>query len=62
MMEIKIFYLLLSMLLTFIILYFINEDPRVIVKYPKLDDPISDIYVDDNDVCYRYHKTQVQCF
>ena len=61
-MKIILLYFLLSMLITVAILYLTNPDPMIIVKYPKLNDNVSDIYTDDNNVCYKYHKEKVKCF
>ncbi len=60
-MEILIFYLLISILVSFIVLYLLNSETKIIVKYPKIEDDISRLYVDDNNVCYRYHKEKVKC-
>lgn len=60
-MEIIIEYFLLSMLITFIILYLTYPKPKVILKYPSIKNKISDLYKDTNNVCYRYHKRDVTC-
>ena len=58
-MEILIEYLLISMAITFVILYMFAPKPKVILKYPSIKDDVSDLYVDENNVCYRYHKKQI---
>lgn len=35
--------------------------PKVILKVPSAKDLISDLYVDDDGVCYRYHRRTVKC-
>lgn len=54
-------YLLLSMFITLVVLYFLQPSPRVIVKYPNVSDKISDTYIDDNNICYKYHRRVVEC-
>lgn len=46
---------------TFIIIYLLYPKPKVILKYPSVNDKVSDLYVDDNNVCYRYHRKQIPC-
>lgn len=60
-MEIITFYFLCAMLVTFIILYLLYPTPRIIVKYPSIKNTVSDLYIDENDVCYRYHKKEIPC-
>ena len=52
-------YFLLSMFATILVLYFINPNPKIIIKYPSISDDVSDVYVDDQNVCYKYHKVEV---
>ncbi len=54
-------YLLISMFITFVIVYITQSKPKVILKYPKLSDDVSNMYVDDNNICYRYHKKEIDC-
>lgn len=60
-MEIITSYFLLAMLIMFIILYLIYPMPRVVVKYPSISNEISDTYIDENDVCYKYHREEIPC-
>lgn len=60
-MEIIPFYFLMAMLFTFVILYITYPNPHVILKYPSVDNEVSDTYVDNNNVCYKYHRRQVPC-
>jgi hypothetical protein len=53
-------YFLFCALLTMFVLYIIYPNPRIIVKYPSVNDKISDIYVDDEGVCYRYHRKEIE--
>lgn len=60
-MEIVIEYFLIAVALTFLILYITSPKPKIILKYPSLKNKVSDLYVDDNNICYRYHRTEVKC-
>jgi hypothetical protein len=60
-MQILLLYFLLSIMITFIILYICNPETQVILKYPKSDKNLSDLYVDEKGVCYRYKTKEVEC-
>jgi len=59
-MEILYIYLFVSIFVSFIILYMLHPKQKIIIKYPSIDDPISDLYIDDNNVCYRYHRKELE--
>jgi hypothetical protein len=58
-MKIIPIYFILAMFLTMLILYLILPEPEILIKYPSLDEEVSDVYVDDNDVCYKYIRKEV---
>ena len=60
-MEILIDYFIISLVITYIFIYLMYPMPKVILKYPKATDKISDLYIDDNNVCYKYHRYQINC-
>jgi len=60
-MKIIPLYFLISICIGFIILYLIYPKPEIILLYPSVNNSISDTYVDDNNVCYKYHRKQVSC-
>ncbi len=35
-------------------------EPEVMIKHPYPEHEMSDVYVDDNDVCYRYHRNEIK--
>lgn len=57
-MKIIPIYLITSIFVTMFILYIIQPDPVVIIKYPSPLEEVSDVYIDDNDVCYRYYREE----
>ncbi|ATZ80775.1 hypothetical protein BMW23_0729 [Bodo saltans virus] len=60
-MEFLPIYFIVSALITFLILYIISPKPEIILKYPSVKDKVSDMYVDDKGVCYRYHTKEINC-
>lgn len=57
-MQIIPIYLITSIFVTMLILYIIQPDPVVIIKYPSPHEEVSDVYIDDNNVCYRYYREE----
>jgi len=55
------FYFVLSMFISFLILYIISPAPQVVIKNPSVNNDISDLYVDDSGVCYRYKRQKIKC-
>jgi hypothetical protein len=53
-------YFISAMFITMFILYLMSPEPEVIIKHPSPDHDVSDVYVDDNDVCYRYHRKEIK--
>ena len=53
-------YFICAMFITMFILYLMCPEPEVIIKHPSPDHDVSDVYVDDNDVCYRYHRKEIK--
>jgi hypothetical protein len=60
-MQIYPTYLIISMFVTAIILYLISPKPTVVFVKPNINDKISRLYKDNNNVCYRYRRKQIPC-
>lgn len=58
-MRLEPLYLILAMLITIAILYAVSPTPEIIIKYPDISQVVSETYVDDQGVCYRYHRVEV---
>ena len=43
------------------ILYLVHPEPKVIIKYPIIDNLSKNIYKDDRGTCYSYEKEEVEC-
>jgi hypothetical protein len=54
-------YFFLALSITFMVLYIITPLPKVIVKHPDPKNLKSDLYIDDNGVCYRYKRKEIKC-
>lgn len=58
-MELISIYVLASMFITILIIHLFYPEPQIILKYPS--GSVSDLYIDENNVCYKYHKVEVEC-
>lgn len=58
-MKIEPMYFLTTMFITILILYAFGPNPEIVVKYPDISKDISDVYVDNQGVHYRYHRMKV---
>lgn len=52
-------YFLTGLFVTMFVLYLMFPNPQIIIKYPSPQNNISDVYVDDNNVCYRYYRKEI---
>lgn len=59
-MKIEPIYLLTAMFITVLILYVFGPEAEIVVKYPDLSKEVSDVYVDNRGVCYRYHRVELE--
>ena len=60
-MKIILSYFITTVIITLCFLYIVYPKAKVIVKYPDINKEISDKYIDDNNICYKYHRKQVSC-
>lgn len=58
-MKIIPIYFITAMFITMFVLFLTQPYPNIIIKYPSPEDEISDVYIDDNDVCYRYYRREI---
>jgi len=59
MLKLHPMYFIIAMFITMLILYFIYPNPFIIVKYPTPEQELSDVYIDDNNICYRYKRKEI---
>lgn len=60
-MRIIFSYMILGIFVSLFFLYIINPLPNILLVTPKVNEKISELYQDDNNVCYRYHREEVIC-
>ena len=58
-MKVEPIYFLIAMFITILVLYVFGPEPEIMVKYPDISQGVSDVYVDNKGVCYRYHRVEV---
>jgi len=61
MIKVEFFYIILGLFIGFFIIYVITPPPKVILKYPTLENIDSTTYIDENGQCYKYYAKEVKC-
>ncbi|XWV24831.1 hypothetical protein QJ856_gp0952 [Tupanvirus deep ocean] len=61
MFKVEIFFILLGLFLGFFIIYITTPPPRIVLKYPTMDNIQNTTYVDDKGQCYKYYAVEIQC-
>lgn len=61
MFSIDLVYVILGMVIGYFLVYITNTTPKVVIKYPRLDNIETTTYVDDNGVCYKYYAKEIKC-
>jgi hypothetical protein len=60
-MQILPIYFAISLFISLFILYILYPAPKIILKIPNVDRHISDLYIDEDNVCYKYFRKEVKC-
>lgn len=60
-MQFDIVYFSIAILIGFLLFYFIKPESQIILKEPKPDNVDNLLYIDDEDVCYRYSAEEINC-
>ena len=60
-MRIIIWYVLLGLFLGFLIIYLTSPPPKVVIKYPTIENIGNTTYVDENGQCYKYYAREISC-
>jgi len=61
MLKVEIFYIFLGLFIGFFIIYVITPPPKIVLKYPTLENIQNTTYVDENDQCYKYYAKEKPC-
>lgn len=51
---------LISLTIGLVVTYLIIKQPKVIIRYPNLENYKNTVYVDDNNVEYKYEKKDIK--
>lgn len=60
-MKIIPFFFLVSLFIGIWTVYAFYPMPKVIIKQPNPNNCKKNLFVDDNGVCYRYSKKEIDC-
>ena len=60
-MRIVIFYVFLGLFLGFMIIYLTASPPKVVLKYPTIENIATTSYVDEKGQCYKYYAKEIPC-
>lgn len=60
-MKVEIFYIILGLAIGFFIIYITAPQPKVILKYPTIENIATTTYIDDNGQCYKYYAQEIHC-
>lgn len=60
-MKVEIFYILLGLFLGFMVIYITSPPPKIILKYPTIENIANTTYIDENSQCYKYYAQEVPC-
>lgn len=60
-MKVDILFIMLGLFLGVFIVYVTTPPPRVVLKYPTIDNINNTTYVDNNGQCFRYYAREIPC-
>ena len=60
-MKIEILYIIFGFILGVIIVYVMTSSPKIVYKYPSIENIQSLTFVNDKNVCYKYYATEIPC-
>lgn len=61
MIKVEIFYIALGFFIGLFIVYVTAPVPKIILKYPTIDNIQNTTFIDDSGQCYRYYAQEVGC-
>lgn len=54
-------YFFIALFIGFFLIYVVTPPPKLVLKNPNPQNAKDITYIDDNNVCYRYKKKQIDC-
>lgn len=61
MISIDFFYIFVGFCVGLLIVNMISSPPKLIMKYPTLENIKDTVYVDDDGKCYKYYAQEISC-
>lgn len=61
MFKIEIFYIIIGLILGFAIVYITAPGPKIVMKYPTIENINTTTYVDEKGYCYKYYAKEIPC-
>ncbi len=61
MLNLNLYYFFIAFFLGLFIIYVTSPLPKVIIKYPTLENANNTTYIDNNNVCYKYSPKEIKC-
>ena len=61
MIKFSLFYFIISLFFGVLAVYLAQPKAHVVVKYPSIEELEKITYKDDDGVCYKYIKNEINC-
>uniref|UniRef100_A0A6C0C8B9 Uncharacterized protein n=1 Tax=viral metagenome TaxID=1070528 RepID=A0A6C0C8B9_9ZZZZ len=61
MFQIDIFYIFVGLCVGFFIVYVTSPPPKIVIKYPTLENIKDTTYIDEKGQCYKYYSKEIKC-
>jgi hypothetical protein len=52
---------MIGLFIGFFLVYITTPQPKIVLKYPTIDNIGNTTYVDDNNVCHKYYAIEIPC-
>jgi hypothetical protein len=59
--KVSIFSLMLGLFIGFFLVYVTTPTPKIVFKYPTIDNITNTTFVDDSNVCHKYYAIEIPC-
>lgn len=60
-MKVNLLFIFLGLCIGFFLVYITSPAPKVILKYPTIDNIQNTTFVDEGGKCYKYFAIEVSC-
>lgn len=59
--KINILFIMIGFVLGYIVLKLMYSKPKVVIRYPTINNIGNTTFVDDKGQCYKYYSVEVPC-